>query len=816
MAQTDAGTQRIQVVRMFRRPRKPGAAVFVRPDEWLVLGHFDTLTIEQLSSDDPPLKTIRENVGGKKTAGEAAGANAKETDTAYCHPTYLVSEGVDLFPRFLQEDRPFMFFTRIHSSEMENVGIDSLQKKLRAIFEKNPDIPYFYAQTLELSDLVLLSKSNSIVRLLSVLEELSNSPEVGDIYSYCCISQAGLTRAPGAGYMDSSDHIGLVSMRFAVRDNLTSARVQVEKWVGGWAHKCFFVTGTEDVNLILHNISSSDLVLLLKDMVMDGGKLWEHFDDMTTRLGILIRDLSVDAPKHQDDPQPRILCAYQRLYDQLINHQTELVSVNWFRPLLQMLNTLKTVAENCILNQLCYVLLDGLQGLMEKLKERKPVSPLSDIQDFVSGMVYLSEHMIRMESQLIHHPETRPLLFHIPASIMELDLAFADLCAEYLQTADQEKRRFYFSIVPALQSAVNIKNLAYQEGDQAYLLYVGIPLDFCYDPGFIARVLVHEIAHFSGESARFRTVRNAGMVNCCAYMLGQLLGLRPTKDDTLRLARELQSAIAAEEQSGEQSLLIMENLLPVLQKVCRSVFFNQELIHRVLSAAVQDDRGSGIPKLQRLEGYIQHYKGLLGVGDIQAVTDALMELETLYRECYADIAMLQLLDMDARVYFELIRRSYENLDQFRPKGALKQKNWEGTKRFRKAVVVQRAGLVIAASFSEDTGCAQLNEDSEDSLEEKIARYLREFRCSGERDIRTVDSGMRDASGASCFLDFKVADEIYRYLCQCRSRMLEISREHREEKSRIKAIYDTFAVQEQYMSPTQVESISAFRKKLLDR
>lgn len=809
MKHNDMETQTLQVVNMLRRPRNVGAAVFEQPNEWLVLGHFDTLSIEQLPCLNSPLRTIWGDIKAKRSM--------EKKDTVYFHPTYLVSEETDRFSGFLNEERPFLFFTRIHSSAMEDVGIDALRDELKAIFEKNPDIPHFYAKTLELSDLVLLSKSNSIVRLLSVLEELSNSPVVGDIYSYCCVSQTALTEDRGTQYIDSEDEIGLVSLRFAVRDSLAAAKKQVEKWMDGRDHKCFFVTGTEDVNLLLNDISSAELVLLLKDIIMDSsnGEIWEHFDDMTTRLGVPILDSLMDDPKLLDGPPSRILSSYQGLYSRLMRH-TELSAANWFQPLLQMLNTLTAVGENCVLNQLCYVLLDGLQGLMEKIEGKSSISSLSDVQSFVSGMVYLTEHMIRMESQLIHHPETRPLLFHIPASIMELDLAFVDLCAEYLQIADPQKRHFYFSIIPALQSTVHIKNLVYQEGDQAYLLYVGIPLDCCYDPGFIVRVLVHEIAHFSGEKARFRESREDGMIGCCAYMLCQLLEIEHKKAGTRLLAQKLKEIIRKEERLEGQSLLIMENLMPVLQESCRTVFFNQQLIYQLLALDAQDGDGSRTSKMQRLEGYVQNYKHLLSVGGIQAVTDALMELETLYRECYADIAMIQLLDMDAQAYFELIQRSYEVLDQSRPKSVLERKNWEGTKRFREAVVVQRAGLVIAASFPEDVEHIQLNIGGTSSLGQKIVRYFREFRQNSERNMRNADLNMSSSSNKSCFLDFKVADEIYKYLCKCRNEMLAIGKQHHEEKRHIRDIYDTFAVREQYMSPTQVESISAFRKKLLRR
>lgn len=856
--------QTLQAVNMYRKPRRAGLPTFTRPDEWLVLGHFDTLTLDEPPCSGSALSAIWEDVCRQPPSGDPA------DPPPYRHSTYLLDGragglsqpkkgGPGGFAGFRGEEAPFLMFTRLHAVAREDAGTDKLETALNEILERYPDIPYYYAKTLELSDLILLVKFRSVPRLLELLERLSDHSAVGDAYTCLCISQAALLG--GEDLADAREPIGLASLRFAVKGSMEQARAQVKAWealeVDGRRlseNDSFFVTGTEDVNLLVLGITSRGLVQLLRGVILDSS-LWAIFDDMTTRLGKRFSGETAHAREGAgEDPRDgarkngegargdppsggarRLREAYHFLRGSLLNWkngQDWEREPNWFRPLLQILSTLESVSENCMLNQLCYVLLDGFHGLMEKLPGGAPLLP--DVQLYVDGMAYLTEHMIRMESQLIHHPETRPLLFHIPASVMELDLAFADLCADYLQMEDEKQRRFYFSIVPVLQNKLGIKNLIHEEGDAAYLLYLSIPLESCCDPGLIVRVLVHEIAHFSGETARFRKERRNSMVRICAYLLCQHLGIQHSSRGLRALAVRLKQVL--KQNAPDTGYLIMADLTPALQRACRMVFRDEEFIFRLLRAASQEpdcpisSDGTGEPRreeaarLQWLDGVMERYRSQRNQDKIETTASTLVEVEMLLRECYADIAMIQLLDLTEQDYFRLTNHVYLSVENPLPKGELARRNREGQELFQKAVFIQRMALVIMVSYySGGRPGAYLPggpEETAEPLSRWIAAYCREFRKNALQDLRNVapegETPLTDSDGTSCFVDLRIAYDIYQYLYRCRNKMLDISRAHPKERENIQALYRTITEDGQYMSALQIEHISRFRRKMLDK
>lgn len=56
-----------------------------------------------------------------------------------------------------------------------------------------------------------------------------------------------------------------------------------------------------------------------------------------------------------------------------------------------------------------------------------------EIMRMIRGVDRLLEHITRMESELVHYPETRPMLFDIPANLLEFYLFFSDKCTQYLK-----------------------------------------------------------------------------------------------------------------------------------------------------------------------------------------------------------------------------------------------------------------------------------------------------------------------------------------------------------------------------------------------
>lgn len=821
----------LRAINMYRKVHQAGSAFFDQGDEWLVLGRFDTLEIQNLTSSDSLFEAIWKDISQKSVCSDSPGAHI------YRHPTYLFSQKDSKHTTFWKNDSaPFMFVTRIHakscySEDGHEAYLEQLESQIEASLKDFSTEDFFFSKTLGLSDLILLVKSNSVPKLLKGIQELSRQSYVGDVYSYCCISKWAMKSNGTSPAVAREDSIPLVSLRFAVRD-AEAVMEQIEKWKkleldGKRVKDVFYVTGTEDVNVLLEDISSAVLIKFLNEIIEGGGRiLWNTFDDMTTRIGVSadedIKDdfredeAPINDSAHVDSvraPVPgtggadvgRLQETFLKLQQELLNLIPDGEGADWTRSLQEIVNALVNVSDNCVLDQLCYILLDGLQGLLRKLRNVDELyikKNAAHCYKFVSGIAYLKEQIIRMESQLVHHPETRPMIFNIPATVMEIDLAFISMCADYFQLKEPKKNNFYFVLVPCLCKTISIHNLLYQEGPD-HLLYVEMPLSCCYKPRFVACALAHEIAHFSGEGTRMRTERSVALFYSCAFMLAQLLDVSHSRVAIV----ELMNGLLEDYKKNAKTTKYMTVLEGKLAEACRNVVRDRELIRR-LHMSASANLCNGESQLSWLSRKQAEYNAILELGNVQTVIDNMKEVDMLSQECYADVAMIHLLGINAQTYFDLIWQNYIMKDRY-----------EG-KDIQKALIIERVSLVFLVLFP-DYDPAEIENAIFDhgakSLFGVMMCHFDEFK-NGTFDLAKVCEtvGIEIQDNKSPFHPYQVLSALYLYLKECCSEMKRIDAMYPDEKKNVNKFYETIENDSQFMSKTQLEAIFRFRNSLLEK
>lgn len=820
----------LRVINMYRKTRQAGYAFFDQGDEWLVLGQFDTMEIRNLTSSDSLFEAIWKDISQKSVRNDSSNTHI------YRHPTYLFSTEDSKHTAFWKNDgAPFMFVTRIHakscySEDGREAYLEQLGGQIEASLKDFPAEDFFFSKTLGLSDMILLVKSNSVPKLINGIKKLSHQPYVGDVYSYCCISKWAMKDNGTSPVVAHKDSIPMVSLRFAVRD-AEAAKEQTRKWKnmefdGARVKDVFYVTGTEDVNVVLEDISSAILIQFLNEIIEGGGRiLWQAFDDMTTRIGVsadeATKDLCADEPPIDVSPYvdsakaaaqgnggtdvKRLQKTFLKLQRELLDAVPDGEGLDWMRSLQEIVNALVNVSDNCVLDQLCYILLDGLRGLLCKLKNADKSyleKNSSHFYKFVSGVAYLKEHIIRMESQLVHHPETRPMIFYIPATVMEIDLAFISMCADYFQLKDPQKNNFYFVLVPCLCKTISIHNLFYQCGPD-HLLYVEMPLSCCYKPRFVACALAHEIAHFSGESTRMRTERSVALFYSCAFMLAQLLDVSHSRTAIIKLM----DALIEDYKKTAKTAKYMSELESKLAEACRNVIRDRELVRRLHTSASSDlcDSESQFSWLSQKQA---EYNTILELGSVQTVVDNMKEVGMLSQECYADIAMIHLLGINAQTYYDLIWQNYLMKDKYDGKDT------------QKALIIERVSLVFLVLFS-DCDPKEIEDAISDhdakGLFDDIVCHFTEFK-NGTFDLikvcKTVRIEIQD--NKSPFHPYQVLRALYLYLSECFSEMEQLDKMYPYEKENVSKFYKTIENDGQFMSKTQFEAILSFRSGLLEK
>lgn len=802
-------------INMFRKSRTAGEEQLLgENDEWLVLGHFDTLNVQRLTSTrEYPLRDII-----LKDVTQNAGKAIDSTDDFYCHSIYLIPpEGKAKVHRDFWEKnkKPVMFITRIHLKPDSGGTLveGGLEEEIDQLLSGFPQGDYIYGKTLELSDLILITRSNSAGTLLEKMEKISLFPSVGDVYSYCCLARRLFFQQElqdGAD-VDNKDKIALVSMRFSMR-NAKSAIYQAHQWHDGLkdlkdSTDLYFVTGTEDINIIFSNISTGDLVRFFKENIIGKDKtVWSAFDDMTTRLGIILcEEKKPDAQNDIRTPLQKSYAALQKRLKRFVVEQNA-QDWDWIPSLCHIVNTLTSSSADCVLDQLCYILFDGLNGLMEKLETHKETLDRHrlEIYTIVNGIVYLEEHIIRMEGQLLRRPETRPLVFNMPAAILELNLMVMHHFSDYFQSDDEIPCNFHFLLVPILCRTITVRDLLYEKGDGSHLLYVEIPLAACYKPSFVACTLAHEIAHFGGDATRLRSERSNAMFLSTAFLMSQFLGVDRRSSCILCLIEKL---LALGKESGGHTDY-MDELTQMLKKACRMLIQDREFVYNLQSKSLQSDSLAEGAALQ-LSEILHVYEDALKTGYIQLILDSIEEIGMLAKECYADIAMIELLDLPAGDYIDIVWTCYCDNNKYEDEP------------LQKALLIERAAIVLLVAYrlelEQDPSLASWIRSPEDRSELRLwlRSYCLHYRRDRDQAKVCEETGLiyNKEDATSYFHPFEVIDCLCGYLRKCLEKMRDLSQSYAPKRKKIQEIYQQIS-KEYFLSQGTPQALLEYRENLL--
>lgn len=649
-------------------------------EDWIALGHFSQMHISKLKPGPNGGVDLHE----VRNHNQILSSDYKE---GYAHPVYLLNTFNDADKESLQAfwnlPSAFLLVTRVHAALRGQQAFEESVKTCLNAYDANDknhidhfsdkssdhespgcDVVYCTYRTLEFSDIIVLAKSDSAESLLQVIGKLYYLKSVGDIYSYFGIHPDEYSGKRAKS--EPGDRIPYVMTRFAVRNAVKTRNYfdllqdEANPDIKEFLSEPLMVTGTEDLKLVMKDMSSRRLCEVLRTLLPntlkkdETNKLFrEAIDDATTRLSIQEKDLS-DRGGSRNAPEKALSQKYHALYDRyyaLYSHLTPPYP-DWLRPGNELLKSLKRISDDCTMYHLCYTLLDGVKTMVryaEEIIENK--IPADDIrvtecmlQTIISSMASFEEQMIRVEGELVHHPETRPLLFDIPVNLIEFYLYFSKLCLNYFRQREPKLggSACRFLIIPTLCETITVKHIE-EESSEAdpMLLFIEIPLHMMYDAREAVCKLVHEAGHFGGEDTRERKLRaktiSAGVG---AYVLACQNRARNTK-------RMQTLGMMLLQKIPEEERLYQERLTPAMENV------TIDLLNKMNSDAA--------------------YPGL----EKDSVVGFIHELADLHKEAYADLAMVELLNLELGEYCEMLFKDISKEDITRYSAA-----------------VERAGIVI--------------------------------------------------------------------------------------------------------------------------
>lgn len=579
---------------------------------------------------------------------------------------------------------------------------ETIKVEVPVITGENPpvevDVLCLVYDSLELGDSVVILKSSSMTATLHVSRMLNKMPCVLDCYTYIGISPE-LFADPAEHKNNQRDRIKLnsASTRFTVK-TLKAANDYFGKYFRG--EEIGFITGTTDARIrwkgdASGNLSEQIFLGKIAKLDPDNPEFHQAFRDVITRTGIEWPLTSED----EGDQPTEFSSDYGMLFD-----ENKTPAICWFSgnggiplwlknddllylSLKKLLGAIQAMGQDGVMDALAELLIPSMRALFSRLYELKDCGWNPAYKGSIEGLLQdynsLIQNISQLESQLVQHPEIYPVPYYIPAAVLQFELQFTRRCSELFRDMDDDKEKKYVFLpvlIPKYQSdASTIAPLdpgheresvgvdkRHDGGERISPLRIYLPIKLLYRPHEAAHQLCHELAHYCGDTPRNREARFEAFCTCCAAMLmaswEEMIGDKDVYIDwgdstikgELNLLRE---RIKSGYRKNKKYYLtdVREHLLQQIQGIGLNPRY-YEYFHNILFVHTYASQSS-----------IIRAKIMTQQSRMNAMAYTLFwyqhidYLKDIFRECYADLAMLKLLDSSAKTYCEGFYESFENI-----------------------------------------------------------------------------------------------------------------------------------------------------------
>ena len=621
------------------------------PDEhahWIALGHFDDIYTYQIDNEDGFFSCINK---------DKISVLQHNDDTSYYHPLYLIPHGKSTISN--DKHQWFIAVVRIHflkstdTSLQFNKTCDFINKKLNG---QNMFYQIYYAT--EFSDMVLDVRCDRLDQLLELALKIRNFNQVniGKTYTYFGINAHLLYSSENPHNTD--DKISLFSMRFSGY-NIDIIKKQVELIR---KHLCmededspeYCINGIDDIMLIFKNRYTYSIIDLYKEWLFND--LYKDYkkSESSTRMGIEIDIENTTFPEElcNYNPEESVLCAELpdlcKKIQKLISVRKDQAYFGWFHAISEIANSLVRMSKTPVMDEVVYLVSPGVRAFLLNIHNLLDHNLIgcnayySYLYEYVESCSYYIEQLMRIEGQLSHNPEIRPVIYDIPVFMLEYTIAFLNKISKLLRKNDGFGIELHtaFLLVPRPCERASATEIFPASDKLPGLVHIQIPENILYTPTEIFRSLCHEISHYVGEYYRNRYIRKSAYIHAVVSLFANSIFYN--NDESFL---EMLKSIFEDSFKKYESPTIRE-MHAEFMSVARDIIYKENCIEQILYQYIDFTTSKNqLPStvLLRNDDEIQ----LLFEKDFESYV---CDIDILFREVFADICMLYILGLDSNEY----------------------------------------------------------------------------------------------------------------------------------------------------------------------
>lgn len=692
---------------------------------------------------------------------------SKSMIESFYKPLYLVfpknSEKPDrIIEDFWQSNCAFFFVSTIHTN---NCCIDFNYKEkerknlnkiiLDKINNKNYSLKYLIYHSLDLSEYVILWKTNDPASVLSVMEYLYESNcVVGYTNTICAIPR-------DIDNTEAIENINFEEERFDVTiqavansyqealavHNRVLSKMEKTYNVDSYPHFCFgnydylctFDKVTPQAFFDLHNAIYKDLEFKRAILSMNAVLSKESYKNRPQSVkkeNNFIISLSPEESRIKTDLTETCKKIKKEFFNFFVENEEILDGFHWRKPLSDLLILLETMSKSTVFDAVCFLFLDNAHFFLYYLKHLKNnclfsgnfkaeiVSNGIQIDKFIREWEQLAEYVVRIDGTFQRTPGYESLNHNVSSCIVEYHNAYTQCLIDYFSSFDaiynNNKMKLASFVVPKMCRHFKTSQWFCANGKKDSMLYITIPMHELYSPFITMTSLTHEISHYCPNSLRLREERINSLIYCTSILICDQLGIGclEVKKECFNILLELLSCV----ECSNIDMFFLENLSSQLKNSIFCMIDNTETFQRLHDAYCSktelDDIESiklGI-KMRRLSSKLL-YNNNLKPNSIANINTQVDDIVHFFKEGYADIMMIYLLSLTPNEYFRAVFADLSLLDFPKDDGKLRMK-------FQRAIIVCEA--IVSIGIWNRADCNAFELSGEEKNNELLCLFKKEY------------------------------------------------------------------------------------------
>lgn len=618
---------------------------------WIALGHFDDMYVYDIDESE-------ENGFFARIKKDKEKIFAQSDESVYYHPLYLIPDISNLYANDYSNN--FIAIVRIHfpASIKLTTQFDHIKKAICREL-KQSDLSYRLYYATEFSDMVLDVRSKTLNILIEKVLRLREIKDIniGKTYTYFGISSNLIYSDDDME--ESNDIIPFLSMRFSGYNTKTIRQQMklIKKCMnlsGEHDGEEYCTNGIDDVMLIYKNKKSSSLVNLYKKLLRSDEYRDYRKPESVTKVGVYIDIESTNYQEFSPDSDliSSKICSElsdlcRGISESLKSKQMDL---GWFHAISEVAHSLVRMSKTPIMDEVIYLIAPGVRAFLLNIidmiekKEKDELLCSEHLYEFVEKCSYFSEQLMRIEGQLSHNPEIRPVIYDIPVFMLEYIVAFLNKCSKILKFSDADKKYLHTEVmlIPHPCEIASAQEIFPATDKITGLVCIQIPESDLYNPKKTLRALCHEISHYVGELLRNREKRKKSYIMAFSALLIDKVYASNNVDLRCLLEEYFTKFIR-----DKKTPTIREMHEMLFDKAYKKICVNDsmEKIYHELFAQENFDPEA----ISELEFFSDEN---IELSFRYSFRDILNDVDILFREVFADVCMLFILDIDTSKYIE--------------------------------------------------------------------------------------------------------------------------------------------------------------------